>query len=544
MELGHETLERLVDRLVTGEIVLPDIQRDYVWSGSQIPRFLDSLNQEWPIGSVLLWQTSLNVPIKTAGVTQGAAVGVRPSILLDGQQRLTTMARVMHPDTVPAGQKQTDVRYNPELKEFRNVNAVQQRDKTWIPVSSILRNGAQYRQLLRPLGLAPDVEDAWTDDISGVARRILNFMIPVQTVSEDAYERVAEIFNRVNTGGTRLSKGDLVIGSMAARWPGGRHAVESFEAKLADLGWKVSREVLLRIMSVLAVKSPNHIRLLSLSSEVDWARGWADTEACVLDAVNYLQGHARIPNHSLLPTEYVLLPIAIFLHDRKGAFGEFEADRLARWVYLASAFGHYSGSLETRLSADIEALRSEEPIAALIRLAQEPRTPGVRLTTSDLFGRTKNSPFLRLLELRAVQLAAPTWLSNRAIAGDPTLRVHSVEVHHIFPKNWMRKRGLEQHAELDTIANFAFLSKRDNIRIGDEDPALYLARLSKDALHTQWIPEDTSLWACDRFTEFCSERRVLLVQALNEMLGLTMDPHTEEPIGDEEGSTLAASLAE
>ena len=80
MDIGHERLIKLVERLLAGEIVLPDIQRDFVWSGSKIPRLLDSLYREWPVGSILLWHTTLDVPIKSAAVVQGVPVGVRPSI--------------------------------------------------------------------------------------------------------------------------------------------------------------------------------------------------------------------------------------------------------------------------------------------------------------------------------------------------------------------------------------------------------------------------------------------------------------------------------
>ncbi len=62
MDLGHEPLYRLVEKLASGEIVLPDIQREYVWAGAQIPQLLDSLYREWPVGSVLLWTTNLSVP--------------------------------------------------------------------------------------------------------------------------------------------------------------------------------------------------------------------------------------------------------------------------------------------------------------------------------------------------------------------------------------------------------------------------------------------------------------------------------------------------
>lgn len=149
MEIGHEKLAKLVDRLLSGEIVLPDIQRDFVWSGSRVPRLLDSLYREWPVGSVLLWHTNLDIPIKQAAVMQDLPVGVKPAILLDGQQRISTLARVMAPEKVPGGQKAPDIRFNPRLDEFRTANAVQAKDPSWISVSEMLRDGAQFLESRR-----------------------------------------------------------------------------------------------------------------------------------------------------------------------------------------------------------------------------------------------------------------------------------------------------------------------------------------------------------------------------------------------------------
>jgi hypothetical protein len=151
--------------------VLPDIQRDYVWRGTQIPRLLDSLNREWPVGSILLWDTSLKIPTKLVAVAQGSPVGSKPSILLDGQQRLLTLARVMAPDAVPKGEQSPDIRFNPETQEFKTANAVNKRDLAWISVAGILRQDAQFRELVRSLGLAQSQEDTWTDVLSGMASR-------------------------------------------------------------------------------------------------------------------------------------------------------------------------------------------------------------------------------------------------------------------------------------------------------------------------------------------------------------------------------------
>jgi hypothetical protein len=528
-----------VEKLAAGEIVLPDIQRDYVWKGTQIPRLLDSLNREWPVGSVLLWDTSLKIPTKAMAVVQGTPAGVKPAILLDGQQRLSTLARVIVPEAVPPGEKVPDVRFNPETEQFKTANAVNKRDRRWLSVAAILRDGAQFRELIKPLELEQSQEDAWTDILSGVASRIRNYLIPVQTVHVNDYETVAEIFNRVNTGGTKLSKGDLVLGSMAARWSGGRDAIEEFEAQLRASGWPVNREVLLRVTSVLALGSPNHIRLLDLTTEDEWVAGWEQTRSAVTQAVDFLRGDAGIATSSLLPSVYTLLVPSVYMHDFGGNFPPAGAKELARWVLLAAAFGHYSGSLETTLASDVNMLRGEHEdrlhmLEALSREAQEPRTPGARLTAADLEGKGNRSPLLKLLQLRAIQIGAQSWLSNRAINYDPQHNGLAVEVHHVFPKAWLKSHDLQEHSEQETIANFAFLSKWDNIRIGADDPASYLAKADPDVLGAQWIPTDEGLWTVDRFGDFCAARRELQAGALNEMLGLGLEASEEEPLEADE----------
>jgi hypothetical protein len=549
MEIGHERLVKLVDRMLGGEIVLPDIQREFVWAGSKIPRLLDSLYREWPVGSILLWHTSLDIPVKSAAVEQGEPIGVKPAILLDGQQRMTTLARVMAPDRVPAGQKPPDIRFHPGRREFKTANAIQAKDPAWISVSSILEDGAQFRQLLKPLDLPDDQEDAWYEVLSDVAKKIRDYHLPVQTVTIDDYEQVAEIFNRVNTGGRPLSKGDLIMGTLAAKWPGspakdgqpavkgGRKQIEEFEEELRAKSWPINREVLFRVMSTLAVGSPTHTRLLELSGAERWQDAWARARNAILYAVGFLKNDAGIPVRSLLPTEYVLLLPAVFLEKTGGSFqSPAERDALVRWVLLASAFGHYSGSVETTLASDINIWRAgeEDMLPMLLRNAQEPRTPDIGLTAEDLEGKTRRSPLLKLLQIAAFADGAHTWWSHRSISYDPESRGMAVEIHHIFPRNWLKKAGLGEHPDLDTLANFAFLSKHDNIKISDGDPAVYLEQADPAELTAQWVPTAPELWRPEAFTDFCRERRRLLAEGLNNLLGLALPAHEQEPLEADE----------
>jgi hypothetical protein len=133
------------------------------------------------------------------------------------------------------------------------------------------------------------------------------------------------------------------------------------------------------------------------------------------------------------------------------------------------------------------------------------------------------------LQLLAFQRNAQSWWSHRALTYRATLPSLHVEVHHIFPKAWLRRSGIPDHPERDTLANFAFLSKFDNIAISDAEPAYYLANAEPGELASQWVPDDPELWTAEKFTDFCATRRQLLADALNEMLGLGGDAVPDAP---------------
>jgi hypothetical protein len=300
----------------------------------------------------------------------------------------------------------------------------------------------------------------------------------------------------------------------------------------------LNREVILRVMSVLALRSPNHPRLLELKTAAEWQDAWTKTEEAIKRALDFLRQDAGIPMRSLLPTEYVLLVPAAFLHRTGGVFASpEERDQLRRWIYLASAFGHYSGSVETRLAQDVALIYSDDRgsiLPALVQSAQEPRTPETKLTGADLRGKTIRSPFNHLLQLAALHNDAKTWWSHHSIAHDPESKGLAIERHHIFPRNWLKRNGLQGHPDTDTLANLAFLSKHDNIRISDEDPASYLAGADQGELEGQWVPTDSALWTPDRFEDFIEARCDLLAEALNDLLGLQSAPAGEEPLAADE----------
>src|SRR4029077_9857630 len=84
----------LVQRFDSGEIMLPIMQRDYVWKPKKVVELLDSLYRGWPIGSFYVWQTTDD---QASRKRAGGAIAARRmdgfyGFLLDGQQRLTSLS--------------------------------------------------------------------------------------------------------------------------------------------------------------------------------------------------------------------------------------------------------------------------------------------------------------------------------------------------------------------------------------------------------------------------------------------------------------------
>jgi hypothetical protein len=134
--IGHPLKVReLLDEIARGQVLLPEIQRAYVWKGPQVAKLIGSLYREYPVGQILLWDT-IDLPItrQLEGVEAPPLPSAdRPKIVLDGQQRLTSLHKALGSDDG------IDVYFNLDSEQFqlylRRLNA----DPLWVPVRAVLR---------------------------------------------------------------------------------------------------------------------------------------------------------------------------------------------------------------------------------------------------------------------------------------------------------------------------------------------------------------------------------------------------------------------
>ncbi|MBK3528315.1 GmrSD restriction endonuclease domain-containing protein [Streptomyces rubiginosohelvolus] len=522
MGLANQKIASQIEDLLQGKVVIPSIQRDFVWMRPDVRDLFDSLYRGYPVGALLLWKTNLTVPFKTAAVVQADKSAHQPLYLLDGQQRLTSLAWVYRPESKADG-RLIDLRFDVRTEEFVNPSAIQSKDQLLFRVSTLLQENVQYHEVLKEAGIdysAPQF-GAWMQRLQKVYD-IRKQEIAVITYESDDYEEVAELFARLNKGGRRLSKGDLVYSAIAARWSDGLDTMDAFHQELQDSNFALNREAVLRLTSLLAGTGAHHIKLIGADmDEAALKDAWHATERALRFAIDFLKGECAIPRSEVLSSPNVTIVPALLLHHRDGKLRPGEAQLLRRWVYTAMAFSHYSLQVEGKLDSEARLIKSREGeglFAELIRRASGTRSRDSALHPRDLEQKYSTHPFFKLLYIAALRGTARDWATNIAISDQPMNSGAKIEFHHVFPR--ARVQGTYAKEEWNSLANLAFVTGQTNKMISSGLPVDYMAGIAPERLAEQWIPGDPELRSLDRFPDFLAARRSLLANVLNELLGL------------------------
>ncbi|MGV9354534.1 GmrSD restriction endonuclease domain-containing protein [Streptomyces misionensis] len=522
MGLANQKIASQIEDLLQGKVVIPSIQRDFVWMRPDVRDLFDSLYRGYPVGALLLWKTNLTVPFKTAAVVQADKSAHQPLYLLDGQQRLTSLAWVYRPESKADG-RLIDLRFDVRTEEFVNPSAIQSKDPLLFRVSTLLQENVQYHEVLKAAGIdysAPQF-GAWMQRLQKV-HDIRKQEIAVITYESDDYEEVAELFARLNKGGRRLSKGDLVYSAIAARWSDGLDTMDAFHQELQDSNFALNREAVLRLTSLLAGTGAHHIKLIGADmDEAALKEAWHATERALRFAIDFLKGECAIPRSEVLSSPNVTIVPALLLHHRDGKLRPEEAQLLRRWVYTAMAFSHYSLQVEGKLDAEARLIKTREGeglFAELIRRASGTRSRDSALHPRDLEQKYSTHPFFKLLYIAALRGTARDWATNIAISDQPMNSGAKIEFHHVFPR--ARVQGTYAKEEWNSLANLAFVTGQTNKMISSGLPVDYMAGIAPERLAEQWIPGDPELRSLDRFPDFLAARRSLLANVLNGLLGL------------------------
>ena len=517
-------ISTILDYIDSGFIALPTFQRGYVWNRDQVRALMGSLYRKHPVGSLLVWVTS------SEGAAHKGFMDLPPGVvklLLDGQQRITSLYGIIRGAPPPYFDGKAEVLkglfFHLNSEEFSYYAPIRMKDDPfWIDVTKLMKEGiGPFIEKLSQL-------DEWTTNSSMLINRLNNIEqikeidLHVEEVTgpDKNVDVVVDIFNRVNSGGTKLSKGDLALAKVCAGWPEARNYMEDELVRWADAGFHFDLDWFLRNINTVLTGEARFSALHGVTRNEFEDGLKRATKACDF-TLNLISSRLGLDHDRVLFGRYAF-PIMTHYVDRRGGkvHGSKEEDKLLYWYLHSALWGRFSGSTESILNHDLELL--EELEGGLDRLITELRVWRGDLTVQPehFSGWSLGARFYPMLYLLSRVRGAMDLCSGLEIKKGLLGKMHQLEVHHIFPKAFLYKHGYDK-ASVNAVANFCLITKDCNLEISDKEPAEYLPHfegMQPGVMASQWIPQEPQLWRPENYLEFLEERRKLLAQAANAFL--------------------------
>ncbi len=533
-------ISTILDNIDSGYMALPKFQRGYVWNRDQVRGLMDSLYRRHPVGSLLVWATP-EEEVSHRG-EQDLAPGV-VRLLLDGQQRVTSLYGIIRgePPAFFDGNARTftGLYFHLQDEEFRFYQRTHmQDDPLWINVSELMKGGHDGlgEQIYR-LGRLPEFKAMYgkfngrLNQILGI--RDIDLHVEEVTGPDKTIDVVVDIFNRVNSGGTKLSQGDLALAKICGSWPEGRERMQSILQRWRESGYDFSLDWLLRNVNAIVTGEARFVHL----HEVPTAAiqdGLARAERGIDHALNLIDGRLGLDHDRVLFGRYALPVMSRYIDKRGGQLADVtERDRLLYWYFQSAMWGRFSSANESKLDQDYEAIQDTD--GGIGRLLDQLRLwrGSFRVEPAHFRSWGRGARFYPVLYALTRVGDARDWGTGLALKRSLLGRMNTLEVHHIFPKGLLYRRDF-QRSQVNAIANFCFLTKDTNLRIRDRPPSEYLPEIEErhpGALASQWIPMEEDLWQKENYLRFLEERQRLLAQAANSLLGeLLHDGATEHEV--------------
>lgn len=519
-------ISTILDLIDNGTIALPEFQRGYVWNRDQVRGLFESLYRRHPIGGLLVWAT---VSKTAAHRGDGPPVAGMVTLLLDGQQRMTSLYGVVRgkPPKFFDGNTQvfTGLRFHLENEIFAFYQPVKmQDDPLWIDVTALMKKGtAGLGGLVAGLSAIP-AHAAKIGDYVGRLSSLLSIVdvdLHVQQITgiDKTLDVVVDIFNRVNSSGTRLSKGDLALAKICVDWPEAREVMKAKLKKWAKVDYHFNLDWLLRSVNTVLTGEAKFQFLHDRSAEeIQGAlkRATKHIDTCL----NLIDGRLGLDHDQVLFGKFAVPVMVRYLDRRNGPLSEKERDKLLFWFVQAGMWGRFSGSTETFIDQDLAALEGDKD--GLEKLLEQLRLwhGGLRVEPGHFTGWSLGARFYPVLYLLTRMGGARDWGTGLPLKASLLGKMSRLEVHHIFPKSKLYKHKYKR-PEVNALANFCFLTKDTNLSISDRLPEVYFPEIEMNhpgALASQWIPPDPALWKIENFRDFLEARKALLAEETNKRL--------------------------
>lgn len=532
------SLKDLLGGISTGRIQLPDFQRGWVWDDEHVRSLLVSIARSFPIGAVMLLETGGEIRFQVRpieGLDHGLAKKEPEQLILDGQQRLTSLTQAIHlttpVDTRTAKGKEIKRHYYFDIKkalegeqyledaviavdEHRQIRGNFGRDlvldlssrqleceQLYFPCDQVM-NSDEWEEALQKF--APEKFKTYMDFRLEVINAFRSYHLPViELKKETTKEAVCLVFEKVNTGGVQLSVFELVTASYAADgynlrddWFGSDiRDVQSRQSRISEkeLLKGVSNTDFLQVITLLhthkrrqqdidAGKTGKFVRPVSVKRQevlnlpLQAYKDYADmVEEAFKQTANFLRKECFFKAKEV-PYTTQLLPLAGIMYFLKSRWLEPKIyQKICQWFWCGVLGELYGGAVETRIAIDFEELQhwfSDD--SAIPKTITDASFQTDRLDSL----RSRLSAAYKGINVLVLRQGAKDFYWH-----GPVLEIdhmgESLDIHHIFPKEWCKTKGYLPK-RFDSIINKTPISYKANRTIGGAAPSVYLKKIEDD----------------------------------------------------------------
>ena len=588
------SVQSILGLIESGDIATPEIQRPFVWDSTKVRDLVDSLYHGYPTGYLITWKNP-DVKIKGGGVAEGKTVLIDGQQRVTALTAALAGKTVLNDDYES---KRVKIAFNPlyegEGTPFAVLTPVIEKDSRWISdIAEFFAPDFDSWSFVNDYIQAnpdcnPKIVNSRITDLKAIATRQLGCIV---VAAECSIDEVTDIFIRINSKGVVLSQADFAMSKIAADEAHGgnmlRKAIDYYcHLSVKPEFWATITENDAEFMaSEYAAKAawlkddkddiydPDYNDVLRVAFMHMFRRGK------LADLVSLLSGRdfeARDFKSEIADASFAKLHDGVIKFMHKGNFQDFTAALrsagfispaiigskgavnfaynlyltlkedssipstdvkrwVQRWYVMSVLTGRYSGSSESIMDRDMRGIADRSFVSFYNEIAASQLSDNfwsVTLPQSLTTTSTRTGAWMVYVASQ-VRAADNTLFTNGFKVADVIGNVG--DIHHIFPKAYLRKEIDAPQRLHNQIANYTYLEKRINIAIGEKSPGEYFSQahaaiiegtsyfgdISDEEtlisnLKANCIPEGVFHMTAKDYKTFLAERRTLMAQKIRQ----------------------------
>ena len=586
--VNQQLIETLLAWVKSGEIAIPEIQRPFVWDSSKVRDLLDSLYQGYPVGYVIAWRNP-NIRLKDGSLSEGK------KILIDGQQRVTALtAAILGEYVIDKTYQRIKIKiaFNPITEKFEVQNPAILKDKTWLPDISEAMNGnidlfeiaENYFELNSEVD-KKQVRNAFTNLIN-IPRKQIGI---IELAHDLDIETVTEIFIRINSKGVVLSQADFAMSKIAANteYDGNllRKAIDyfchlaiapEFYKHIVDNDREFAATDFFQKMQWLKTENedlydPDYTDLIRVAFTSQFNRGRLSDLVSLLSGRNF---ETRTFEESITEQSFSTLKNGVINFINENNFKKFLMiiksagfispklirsqnalnfayiiylklrelgvnsvsieSYVKRWLVYSILTGRYSGSPESIFDFDIKQIAAR-PFEDYLKEKEDGELSDAFWNAAlpqSLDTSVASSPYFHVFLASQVKANDRGFLSRDVLVSD--LISLRGDIHHLFPKDYLKKNGLER-GKYNQIANYVYMQSEINIKVSNKPPKDYFELINSqiangnrlvsgissseemlENLKANCVPAEIMEMTINDYPEFLALRRKLMAAKMRD----------------------------